>query len=318
MTNEPDRTEGSPQSAPPVSIQPRNEHALRALRALMDGRLSDAAIHIDAITEDSRADHAWKNILAARLADLRGETAEASHRLIAASSILYAENAIFCECISHNSEAPSHPLNLSEPSSVPEYHFRLLAFTWDLLGTIFRRQDRPAEAFERHVAAFRLRESYGSPDEQYDSALNVGLDAILLRKYQIAQDWFSRANQIGAHAREPQRKQAQAWGHLTAVLTEIQDWSAAASAAEESHRHWLAHDPGSVQAAQAEFQLGHALLNAAANAIDGGESLGDAIDTLNSAEESLLAFGPPAAADVRICQNLKDFAEKLRAQTNLG
>ena len=295
-----------PDSARPVGfIRPENDRAIRALKALDDGRLSDAENNIAAIPDSAPLEQGWKQVLEGLLAMARHEFALAESHLSQAAADL-----------------PVAALSRGHPPG--DADLRLTARALHQLGLLYRRQDRPEEAYRAHHPAYHLRDEHGSFEEVWETALSLGIDLDLAGRYEEAQGWHRLAIDTAAKAtEEPAQKQATAWTYLSASLTQSENHSEAVAAARTARDWWLKHDLAAVTAARADMKLGHALLKQ-------GESLHDrqpdqakpilegAIQWLTTAAESLEAFGPDHAADVRWCLEQQDFAQRLHASLEMS
>ena len=294
-----------PASARPVGfIRPENDRAIRALKALDDGRLSDAEENIAAIPDSAALDQGWKQVLEGLLAMARHEFALAESRLSQAAADL-----------------PVAALSRGRPPG--DADLRLAARALHQLGLLYRRQDRPDEAYRAHHPAYHLRNEHGSLEEVWETALSLGIDLDLGGRYEEARGWHRLAIETAAKAtEEPARKQAAAWTYLSASLIQSEDYPKAVAAARTARDWWHKHDLAAVTAARADMKLGHALLKQ-------GESLHDrqpdqakpvleeAIQWLSTACESLEAFGPDHAADVQWCREQQDFAQRLHASLDV-
>lgn len=196
---------------------------------------------------------------------------------------------------------------------------RVGARVLDRLGWLYRRQDRPDQAYRVHLAAYHIRDRHGSHEELWETATDLGIDADLARRYAVAQAWHRAAIEAGTRAAEqPTAKQAMAWTNLSSSLTKGGLHDQAVEAARTARSRWLEHDIADVSAARADMNLGCALLRLGEFLHDRDVdkcqvALDEASEWLTLSREALLAFGPQHAADTRWCEEQIDFAKRLRA-----
>ncbi len=289
----------SVQPRPVGFVEPRNDRARRAMKALADARWVDAEENIAAIDGTFAEDRMWKPLLLGRLAVARG-------RLPAAEMIL-------TDAAAEGRASAAECEDQSEASL-----WRLAAVAYDDLGRVCRRQDRPEEARLAHRSAYDLRCRYGSAEEEWESCLALGVDAELVRDFEQAQHWYRLAIDVAAQASEDsEKKRAVGWSQLAASLINGGRHAEAVDAARTARDWWYRHDPASVEIARADLKLGYALLKhgeslhesdraEAANALD------EAAEWLAEARESLEAFGC-LDDDHRWSLEQEDFVRRLRA-----
>ena len=294
-----------PDSARPVGfIRPDNDRAIRALKALDDGRLQDAEQNIAAIPDSAPLDQGWKQVLEGLLAMARRDYALAESQLSQAAADL-----------------PVAALSRGRPPG--DADLRLTARALHQLGLLYRRQDRPEEAYRAHYPAYHLRNEHGSFEEVWETGLGLGIDLDLADRYEDAQGWHHLAIDTAAKAaEEPEKKQAAAWTHLSASLTQSENHPEAVEAARTARDWWHKHDLAAVTAPRADMKLGHALLKQGESLHDRQPELAkpvleEALQWLTTARESLEAFGPDHAADIRWCLEQQDFAQRLHASLEL-
>jgi len=281
-------------------LQPDHEHAVLAITALNQQRYSDALNHIKEIPETPILQRAWKMFLLGRVHMAQSQLGDAE------SSLLQAAAMAFIEGMSTDQMSPSREL-------------RLCAGALHHAGKVLRRRDRPDDAWQTHKSAYQLREQHGSPDELWETATELGLDADLARRYEDAHIWFRKALEFADRAdQDSQKKRAMVWTHLSNSFAQCDKFDEAVDAARSAHECWVDHDASDVSVAQADLTLGSALLKFAAYLYEQSDSrvesvLDEAMNSLNVARESLLAFGPDHAADVHWCEEQQQFAEKLQS-----
>jgi len=196
---------------------------------------------------------------------------------------------------------------------------RLAARACEHLGWLYRHQDRPDDASRIHRAAHDLRAKHGSHEEVWETAVSLGRDADLARRWVEAQGWYRQAIESAAQAVEqPDHKQAVAWTRLSGSLTESGDHEEAVAAAKTARDWWRQYDIAAASAAAADLRVGYALLKQGECLFEQAPEsalpvLNEAIERLAAAKEALLAFGGQRAADAQWCSQQADFAERLRA-----
>lgn len=190
-------------------------------------------------------------------------------------------------------------------------------------GLVYRRQDRPHHAYRAHLAAFSLRAVAARPEQTWETAISLGIDADLARRFAVGRMWHRAAIAYGAASAEASdRKQGMAYNNLAGSLIDSGDFADAVEAARHARDHWHRHDLGAVTAARADMNLGYALLRLGASRHDADARgaagvLDEALTWLASAHEALLAFGVEAAADAEWCAEQRDFAQRLRASADI-
>jgi hypothetical protein len=285
-------------------VRPPGDRAAHALAAIEAARLADADKHIDALPDSTTLERAWKLYLRG-LVDVERAAFEAAESfLMQAFSLGLADG-----------RRPEE--GMIKPGSL-----RLAALAIHRVGSVYRRQDRPDDAYQTHLTAFDLRETYGSHEEMWETAADLGLDAGLARRHASAQKWHRLAVKMAKSAsEEPARKQAIAWGNLSNSLLESGRPNEAVDAAVAAQACWCTHDSGAAETARAGLAVGYALLRQAESLHDTDDRkaatvLQWAVAELTTARDGLEAFGPDHAADVLWCQEQLDFAERL--QRSLG
>ena len=281
-------------------VRPRHERALRAFKALDEKRTEDARTNADAVPESPLVEYAWKLLLRGLICLEQPDFARAGPTLLqGVSAALVAGLG-------------------TEPEPDPEA-LRLAALVLEKIGGMYRRQEQPGNAYRAHLAAYYLRREYGSLEELWETAVSLGIDADLARRYEDAEKWHRLAIELGASASdEPQRKQAIAWANLASSFTNRGRHVEAVDAAGNARECWRSHDIGDIETARAEMHFGYALLKLGESLHTGNEEpakrvLEQAVDRLDSARESLIPFGPTAAVDARWCLDQGDFARRLHA-----
>lgn len=285
-------------------IQPTDDRARRAIKAINEARLDDAAKHISAMPETSKIDLAWKQFLSAHLEWSRHDLMAAEGYLSQTISLLDSDD-------------------LNRDQSPATATIRLIAAAHELLGSVFRRQDRPKDAYTHHLNAHQLREMHGSPEEQCESATSLGFDAQIIRDGSNTIQWHRQAI---AHATRiedtPTNLLAISWTNLLHALMENEQFSEAVAAARQASNIWTSIDPTSPQTILADAQLGASLLRFAesildSNTVDAHKALHEAIQLLDASGVSLLAFGPEFANEARQCKERLDFANRLLASLGI-
>ncbi len=279
-------------------VEPEHERARLALVALRDSRIEDAARHAQAAPVATALDRTWKSLLGGLVAVARDELRNAEHHLLEASTLA---------CVS--------ALGADESNQIEAW--RLAGRTLHHLGWVYRRQDRLAEASHMHLAAHRLRDKCGSLEEIWETAIELGLDYDLARKYEEGGRWHRIALQAAEQAAsQSDHKQAVAWSYLASSCTNDGRHDEGVSAARSARDCWRAHNIGAVTAAQADVKLGTALLKKSEMLCDrvdemAGTVLTEAVEWLTTARDALLAFGGEHTDEARRCDEQIDFARRL-------
>ena len=298
---DPDRPSGkSAQLRPTGHMKPDHQHAVEALTALEQQRLSDARYHIDSIPDTPIYLRAWKTLLDGQLHIQESQLGDAESLLLQAAAMAFIGA-------------------MGKDQTSDAKQLRLCACALHDAGRVLRRRDRPDDACQTHQSAYHLREQHGSYEELWETIVELGLDADLARRYEDAQSWYRKAIDIAGHAEQDSRqKQAITWTHLSNSFAECDRFNDAVDAARTARDCWVRHDASDVSVARADLTLGSALLKFAACLHEQsddhtGEVLEEAMDRLNVAHESLLAFGPDHATDARWCAEQQQFAETMQS-----
>jgi len=281
-------------------LKPAGKREGLALKALDEDRLADAAKHIAALPQSPPESGAWKLYLYASLKlkshDLPG--AEAAFLQAASLAFIWA----FSE----------QPVNIAIP-------YRLIAMALESAGAVQRRGERATEAIAAHSAAYRLRIEHGSVDEQWQSALSLGISHSLAKEHKTAMQWLCRTLDFASRAVDA-REQKLAWTYaqMATSSSELGGSDEAILAARKSLDHWRRHDISDAQVAEAEYRLGELLAalgekKTVEEPHSAAAHLHEAIQCMRSAGLSLEAFGPAHQRTARICRDRLDFAEKLAA-----
>lgn len=300
----------SDDARPKGVVQPLQERAVGAVKALDDQRYPDAEAHIDAIADSEPLDDVWRLFLRALLAIGRGD--------LKAALPLLREVASEAPTTSRGPDpAPSSAVEATFAGPDPDC-LRLAARALEKVGWIYRRQDSPRKAYDAHLCAYHIRNEHGSFEEVWESARSLGLAADLRGSYGDGQTWHRIAAEMGARADEdPEGKQAIAWTNLSASLTSSGLHDQAVEAARTARHWWHERDVGDVAAARADMKVGYALLRQGESQHDcdptGAEkTLAEAIECLEASADALSAFGPHNSGDVHWCAEQVDFAQRLR------
>jgi hypothetical protein len=310
-------------------ICPAHERAVRALTAVREKRLADADQHIAAVPEASMRDRAWKRILQALVAIEQVKPSDAEPLLLQAASLCWIDGfgregtpgpeEPHLHAGHVGARNPSHDAGASIPSRTFPDALRQASFALHHLGRVYRRQERPADASRAHLAAYHLREQYGSYEELWETATELGLDHDVARRFDEGRRWHGIALQAACKtSEEPTRKQAIAWTNICTSCMESGLCDNALSAARSARECWREHDVSDVTAAQADLTLGTALLRHGEALHERGDQLArdvlaEALEWLAAARAALLAFGPEHASEARLCVEQEDFAKRLVA-----
>jgi len=289
----------SQQSAerPTGHVRPTNDRAVLALKAIHESRWSDAPKHIAAIPESPLAEYAWKMYLAGLLAGERDDFPASETALLASASAAFV-------------------VGFADGKSIVSDALRLGAAAMERLGYAHRRQERLADAYHAHLAAYRLREEHGSLDERWESAMSLAIDCTVARQDVDAERWCRVAIDLAAETSEPVLKQAQAWERLASALGALGQHQEAVAAARTARDFWRKHDRSAVTAARADLDVAHALVESAKSVYESDTAqartlLNEALAFLTTAADELPPFGAEASRDVQRCTEQTDFSRRL-------
>lgn len=283
-------------------LQPDHENAVLAIVALDQNRIADAKHHVELIPEKPLLNRAWKMLLHGRVSTEQSQPVEAESSFLQSAALAFIDE-----------------MGAGEDRTQQANQLRLCACALHFAGRVLRRRDKPADAHQTHKSSYHLREKHGSIDELSETAIELGLDLDLMRKYEDARVWYHKAVDLARQSRhDPLQKQAIAWTHLSNNFAECDQWVDAVDAARNARNAWVERDASDVSVAQAELTLGSALLKFAAclrekNDEQSGAILEESLNRLNEAHESLLAFGSDHAADAHWCNEQIQFAQQLQA-----
>lgn len=273
-------------------VQPEHDRARRALVALQDERLADAETNITAIGDDTDANRAWACYLTGRLAARREQVGAAIEQ--------------FQTCCAVTREQ----FELS----------RLEAASWECLGVLHRRREESVQAAEAHDRAYRLRLEVGSAEECWESAHSLALTEGLRGRRDQADQWFGEALRWAQQIPDgPDRYRAMSLAARAELELQAARMPQAVQAARQALDAQCRYNRGGVDAVRAELSLGHVLLRAAESLLatdpaGASDMLDEARERLQSARDGLLAFGLNADPDSRWCDELLDFAGRLRVE----
>lgn len=277
-------------------VVPGDGDTCRAIKAIEEHRLTDADQIVERMSRCANTDATWAFLVRGMLAAAKGDFARAEPHLWQAATWALLTN--------QEDDADAR---------------RLAARALEKIGWIRRRRDRASEAEPIHRRALRIRETHGSFEEMWESTMSLGFAADLARRTDDALDWFQRAVELGEECtHQPQRKQAGAWSASGAALLDAARFTEAADACTKAHNAWQLYDAGCLSAAKAAAKLAHAVLKRAESIHadtpdESARLLDEAIARLTETNETLLAFGLPAAADAHWTTQQLDFARRLRA-----
>jgi len=289
-------------SRPTGLLAPCHEAAVRTLAAIRSRRLDDALRHLSAIPPSPFEQAAWKDLLSGWIDVERGHTADAEPSL-------------------HRAIALSWVGGLTATGLIATDFMRLAALGLHLWGRILRRQDRADCALAIHEAAHRLREQFGSFDEVTETAIEIGLDLVIVSDHGQAMVWFDRAVDCARRSDEGMLEAA-AHTHRSTSLVELGRFEQAVKAAREAQSLFHRHDSGSSSCALADARLAAVMLKHALALHETGDDraaalLDDSIIQLQRAEEDLSAFGADFADDIHWCREQLQFAKSLVIQVSI-
>ncbi len=290
-------------------VCPAHERAIRALKALQEGRWSDARHNAAAMPDEPIGELAWKTYLHGRVYLALNELQDAEVELERAAG-LAMEWASPSECTGRQAA-----------SGTPTDGFRLSGEALEQLGRVFRRGERGERAIRAHLAAYRLRGEHGSALEQWESAEGLAVDHSLRGELDEAKTWYDRA--IGHASFAGFECQAKSLCGLSAIHLALGDGPAATMAARAACGLWRTQAGGSVGRFLAEKQLGLCLLRQAEalSEVDpprARDFLVEAIAVLAVAHRELAAFGTEVSDEAQACAELLDFSERLNRSLFTG
>lgn len=294
-------------ATPPSSISPRvhptHERAVRAIKALDEGRWLDARKNADAMPDAPVAELAWKRYLHGRVHLALNELKSAEVALERAAAL-----AMEWGGVSASSGRQPGGDNLADA-------LRLSADALEHLGRVHRRGERGDRAIRAHQSAYALRREHGSPLEQWESADSLAIDYALSGNLVESKSWYERAVvHAGSAGVECQTKSL---GGLAGTHLALGDFPAATQTAHAACDLWRKHASSSPRRFPAERQLGHCILRQAESCFEAdptraGELLSEAVAVLTTAHQELVAFGGEATEEAQSCGELLDFARRLR------
>lgn len=291
------------QPAPLGFVQPPHDRARRALIALEERRFRDAEEHIAALPETDIVDRAWRLVLRGMLHIGRKQLSAARADLLEAAALAFG-------CQYDDADVPRPEL------------IRLAALALCRAGWVYRRHDRPRDAYRLHRTSYALRCAHGSAAEQWEAALELALDAQIEKRFDVATQWLDRAAEHAAAAHSTDGAPpasvmtARTWSQRAALLTDAARLEDAVPAARKAAALWHAARAAEPDAPVADARLGHALLRQAealyehdpARALDAAR---ESLALLATARDELLAFGEDAAEDAAWCADQVEFARRL-------
>lgn len=275
---------------------PSNDVAGRALNALRAGRVTDAEKLTHLLPTVAPLDPAWKQYIEARIALEQGEFAAAKE-------------------ISSKAASLAMRLGLSDPED--RTAIRLSGAAMELAGVALRRQDQPVEAGRLHRAAFALRRDYGTPDEQSESALSLGLCAEWSTDLCAAEHWYRRSLVVDAVEKEQAQRKSSALIRLSTLLSRLSRHDEALDAAGNAAGLLRECCPGDIAAISAGLYVTLATIRrsedlVAENADAARSYLDETSHRLTPIREDLLAFGQLAHLELAWCDEQAQFVETLR------
>ncbi len=279
-------------------LRPPSDYTRRACKALHEHRLADAASNIKAISTDSLTEQAWKHLLTGRLMVAEKKFSRAKPELLQAAGLAFTD-----------ASAKSQPSDLH----------RLAASALNLVGWIYRRQDQPTFATSVHEAALQLRTAHGTTAEQWDTIVELGLDAELARNFDEALQFYTDAIDIAGKLDAPHDQfLAVNYDHLTRVFLAKHATQQAVDAARAARTHWRAHDIRLASASRADLALGTALLTHAefhllSDPPSVHQAIEESVELLEQAKDALAAFGSKYNRDVDQCRQQLEVAKKLQS-----
>lgn len=289
---------------PVGDVQPTHEQAVRALGAIAGLRHAEAERHAVAVPDAPLIARSWKLMIRGLLSIQRGALREAEPLLLQAAALA------FIDAVGDGDDASTAS--------------RVAAKALHHLGWVYRREERTKEAVRVHRSSLLLRERLGSLEELWETTCELGLDADVARSFDDAEHRHREAIELAPRCSdEPDRRLAVAWTNLAKSRSEAQRHEPAVAAAKSARDAWHRHDAAAATAAEADLNLGFALLMHGRSLTERGNAgarnvVAEAAEFLAVAEQGLSAFGPDYAAQAEWCREQLDFANRLTAQADPG
>ena len=298
----------------PVGLMvPEDDTFARTWRSLQRLRAGDARTkatdvkrRIDALPDDHALDHRWKRILQGVMAIHQTRLSDAHGYLLEAAAL----ELVDCILTQEERERPDS--------------FRLSALALHHTGLAWRRQERLHEARRVHEAAFQLRERFGSLEESWETAIELGLDEDVAQHWEDAARWYRRAITMAeAFSIGATRQCAVSWRYLSISREQAQAYEESVSAAHKAFEYFVDHDSGGVDVARAVARYGTTLLRHGESLLESCDSraaevLRDSADRLKEACDALRAFGQEHESQAQTCTQQMDFAKRLLASCEIG
>ncbi len=286
-------------------VEPEDAELLRALRDWEHSQRTNgkpaAITQLDSLDGRSNEDAAWSLIV-------RGLVLAEGARLADAESM-------FLQAAARSLIAATGDHRPSDDESV----LRLVARALNHLGCVYRRQDRADMAETAHLTSLDLRDRFGSFEELWETADELGLDGDVARRLEDARRWHEKAIAFAERAAvKPLVRQAVSWTHLSLTLGKLGEFEEAVSAARTALELWRRYAPGDAIVAQAEHHLAQILVRTGEHfseqgGASGRRALEEAMELLGKSCAELSAFGPVHDAEAASCRYELDFAGRLMA-----
>lgn len=269
-------------------------------------KATDVKRKIDALPDDNALDHRWKRILQGVMAIHQVRLSDAHGYLLEAAVL----ELVDCVLTQEERERPDS--------------FRLSALALHHTGLVWRRQERLHEASRAHEAAFQLRERFGSLEESWETAIELGLDEDVSQRWEDAARWYHRAIAMAeAFPTGATRRCAVSWRHLSVSREQAQAYEESVTAAHKAFEYFVHHDSGGVDVARAVARHGTTLLRYGESLLESCDSraaevLRDSSGRLKKAGDALRAFGREHESQAHVCAQQMDFAKRLLASCEIG
>lgn len=288
---------------PQGRLEPTDDRARRAVKAIDEHRFDDAAKHIAAMHDDSIATRSWKSYLSGRFHWERHDLVEAEKHLAETIDLLKKNKDAYNELVNGES-------------------VRLAASAHELMGNVLRRQDRPVSAYEHHQIAYQARNTFGTNDELCESAASLGIDLQIMQDRPNAVHWHQMAV---SHAEQIDRTSSlfrASLTNLSKAYSENEQFTEAVEAARSAHDLWHQIDPAAPEATSANANVAAALLRLAQSQMEtdlpyAEKTLHEVAQRFDAARVTLLSYGPEFNNEARQCTEKLDFANRLIASLTL-
>jgi len=331
------KTDADPADASPAEFAPSDPSAAAAMRTLRAGRLAQATKLIAALPDTMALPRAWKHFMQADLARRRQAIGQEEGELLKTIGVLQSIG-----CGAEHLEAAPMPTGtephrddaatdvddpregrLSDPAHDAFDHAearRLMIHALSELGRIFRRREDADSARRVHLRTWQYVARVDTGNDRWMVASEIGLDEDVAGRIEEAKSWHARAVELAQRAAvNPHAKHARSATLLANTLWAGSDAAGSIQAARQACAAWRRHDAAAVQVPRADLFLAGRLLDGAGQALERDHieeaqaRVREARSLLGETREALAAFDAPARLDLALCDELREFADRLHA-----